>query len=41
MFIRLREAAISLGDQDTVKFCEAILKTFDDHGVNGHIEWKK
>ena len=40
MFIRLLESARSLGDQKTINFCEAILKIFDEHNVNGHIEWK-
>jgi len=41
MFIRLLEAAKSVGDDNTAKFCKAILKTFDEFGVNGHIEWKE
>jgi len=40
MFIRLLEAAKNLDDKKTINFCEAILKTFDEHDVNGHIEWK-
>ena len=41
MFINLLTAAKEIDDKDTIKFCEAILKTFDDFNVNGHIEWKK
>lgn len=41
MFIRLLELAKKEGDTKTVVFCEAILATFDEHDVNGHIEWKK
>lgn len=40
MFIRLLEAARSLHDKKTINFCEAILHVFDEHDVNGHIEWK-
>ena len=40
MFIALRRAALEIGDDDTVRFCEDILATFDIHNINGHIEWK-
>lgn len=40
MFITLRRAALEIGDEDTVRFCEDILATFDKHNVNGHIDWK-
>lgn len=41
MFIRLYEQAKAINDTDTMKFCAHILKVFDDHDINGHIEWKK
>lgn len=41
MFIRLWETAKRIGDTDTVKFCEEILKTYEKFGINGHIEWKQ
>lgn len=41
MFINLLIAAKEIDDAKTIEFCEAILKTFDDFNVNGHIEWKK
>jgi hypothetical protein len=41
MFIRLYNAAKKISDLETMKFCKDILDTFDEHGINGHIEWKK
>jgi len=41
MFIRLWETSKRLGDKETQKFCEDILKTYEKYNVNGHIEWKK
>jgi hypothetical protein len=41
MFIRLYELAKKHNDEATVRFCEDILETFEKHGINGHIEWKR
>jgi 5-methylcytosine-specific restriction endonuclease McrA len=41
LFIRLWETSKRLGDKETQKFCEDILKTYEKYNVNGHIEWKK
>lgn len=41
MFIRLWETAKIIGDTETKKFCEEILKTYEKFNINGHIEWKK
>ncbi len=41
MFIRLYELAKSENNTELVQFCTDILETFDKHGVNGHIEWKR
>lgn len=41
MFIRLYETAKEINDIETMEFCESILNVFDEHDVNGHIEWKK
>lgn len=41
MFIRLYELAKETNDSDVQKFCEAILQTFENFNMNGHIEWKK
>jgi len=41
MFIRLYEAAKSIDDIETVKFCSEILEVFEKNNMNGHIEWKK
>ena len=41
MFIRLYELAKQQNDKETMEFCEDILETFEKHGINGHIEWKK
>ena len=40
MLIRLYELAKKEGDKDTMDFCRDVLKVYDEHGVNGHIEWK-
>lgn len=40
MFIHLYELAKSLGDTETMRFCEEILETFEKHHINDHIEWK-
>jgi HNH endonuclease len=41
MFIRLYELAKTQNDQEIVDFCSDVLETFERHGINGHIEWKK
>jgi hypothetical protein len=41
MFIHLYELAKSLGDRDTMLFCQEILEIFEQHHVNDHIEWKR
>lgn len=41
MFIHLYELAKSLGDTETMRFCEEILETFEKHHINDHIEWKR
>jgi len=43
MFITLLNAAKSSDDKnkkELIAFCEDILKVFEKHGINGHIEWK-
>ncbi len=41
MFIRLYEKAKSANDRKTIEFCEAILETYENFDINGHIEWEK
>jgi len=41
MFIRLYELAVKEENQALVNFCESILQTYEEYGVNGHIVWKK
>ena len=41
MFIHLYELAKSLGDEETMHFCEEILEIFEKHHINDHIEWKR
>ncbi len=41
MFVQRYELAKSLGDEDTMRFCEDILETFEKHHINDHIEWKR
>ena len=38
MFLRLYHNAKSENDTQTVKFCEAILATYDDFGIDSHIK---
>lgn len=41
MFIHLYELAKSLGDTETLRFCEEILEVFEKRHINDHIEWKR
>jgi 5-methylcytosine-specific restriction endonuclease McrA len=41
MFIRLHEKAKAINDLKTMRFCEAILETYEQFGINGHINWNK
>jgi len=41
MFIRLYDLAKSLGDEETMRFCQEVLETFERHHINDHIEWKR
>lgn len=41
MFIRLYELAKSEKNEALKKFCADILRTYEEHDINGHIAWKK
>ena len=41
MFIRLYELAKTEKNEQLQDFCAQILQTYEDHDINGHIEWKK
>lgn len=41
MFIRLYELAKKEKNQELLKFCIDILKTYEEHKINSHIVWKK
>jgi len=41
MFIRLYELAKSEKNKELMEFCAAILKTYEEYDINGHIEWKR
>ncbi len=41
LFIRLYEQAKQLDDDKLIAFTEDILKTYEEHDINGHIEWKQ
>lgn len=41
MFILLYGQAKKLGDIETMNFCKEILETYEQHNINGHIEWKR
>jgi len=40
MFIHLYELAKAQNDKELMDFCEDILRTYEKHNINGHIEWK-
>lgn len=41
MFIRLYEIARKEEDIELIEFCEDVLKTYEAHDINSHIEWEK
>lgn len=41
MFIRLYDLAKKEQNKMLQDFCAQILQTYEDHDINGHIEWKK
>jgi 5-methylcytosine-specific restriction endonuclease McrA len=41
MFIHLYELTKAKGEVALNKFSADILKVFEKHGINGHIDWKK
>ncbi|MFH1152099.1 MAG: HNH endonuclease [Nanoarchaeota archaeon] len=41
MFIRLYELAKKEGNNELMKFCEDILRTYERYNINGHIVWKE
>lgn len=41
LFIRLYEQAEELGDTKLMAFAEAVLQTYEAHGINGHIKWER
>jgi len=41
VFIRLYKRAKQLGDQKNLAFFRDVLRVYEKHGVNGHIEWEE
>ncbi|MDE2759648.1 MAG: HNH endonuclease signature motif containing protein [Paracoccaceae bacterium] len=41
MFLNLLQLARVSGDNEMVDFCEDVLKVYENHGINGHIVWKR
>lgn len=41
MFIRLYDLADKARDEKVKKFCNDVLKVYEEHGIDGHIKWKK
>ena len=41
MFIRLYDHVKAESNQQLLKFCTAILETYEQYGINSHIKWKK
>ena len=40
MFIRLYEVARNTGDRQLCEFIRDVLRTYERHGINGHIVWR-
>jgi hypothetical protein len=40
MFIRMYKMAKKEGNIEVLKFCEDLLRIYEEYNVNGHIEWK-
>ena len=41
MFIRLYDLAKAKKNEELMKFCADVLKTYEKHNINGHIIWEK
>lgn len=41
LFINLKRLAKQAGDKKIEAFASDVLKIYDEHGINGHIEWDK
>ena len=41
MFIRLYDLAKAEKNEELMKFCADVLKTYEKHNINGHIIWEK
>lgn len=41
MFIKLYEDAKKSDDEKTMKFCEDVLKVYQEHQIDDHIKWDK
>ncbi|MBI3027041.1 HNH endonuclease [Candidatus Woesearchaeota archaeon] len=41
MFINLYELAKIERNEEIINFCAEILETYERHGINGHIIWKR
>ena len=41
MFIRLREQAIAIGDDELIKFTTEVLELYEANNINSHIKWQK
>ncbi len=41
MYIHLYDLAKKEKNEELIKFCSDILKVYERHNINGHIEWKK
>lgn len=41
MFIHLYELAQKEGNEKIETFCAEVLKVYEEHDINGHIEWQK
>lgn len=41
MFIRLHSLAKEKGDREIQEFCSNVLQVYEEHNINGHIQWNE
>lgn len=41
MFINLHKQSTASRDRELAEFCKAVLKVYEKHDINGHVEWKR
>ena len=41
MFINLYKQSTASGDKELAEFCKTVLNVYEEHDINGHVEWKR